>query len=73
MHYYLRSLGRSARKEPSDLAALLPELSRELATPVQLGLLDAGQAFSSVLRLASPGHALWTHFDVYPNLLVRAP
>lgn len=66
--YYFRSLGADARKEPANIAAQFPELAKDFSLPE---LFPKEAFFSSVLRIASPGLCLWTHYDVMDNLLVQ--
>ncbi len=55
-------------QEVADVSVAFPELWAELRLPP---LIPPGAAFSSVLRLSSPGLQLWTHFDVMDNLLLQ--
>ena len=67
--YYLRSLGNDLRgREVSDIEELFPELSEDLNIP---DLLEKDTIFSSVLRVASKGVQLWTHYDVMDNILIQ--
>ena len=67
-HYYLRAVGANPRTEPARLEATFPQLAADLRLP----LLYAPEAFfASVLRIASAGLALWTHYDVMDNVLVQ--
>ncbi|GMH40346.1 hypothetical protein BSKO_08250 [Bryopsis sp. KO-2023] len=66
--YYLRTLGKNPRKEPSCLTQAFPELSKDLNIPE---CLSKQPVFSSVLRVSSPGARLWTHFDAMDNVLMQ--
>ncbi|KAL7881412.1 hypothetical protein AOLI_G00082600 [Acnodon oligacanthus] len=67
-HYYLRSLGEDARKEPADLKKQFPELANDFHIPP---FFEPKQFFSSVFRISSPGLQLWTHYDVMDNVLAQ--
>lgn len=61
--YYLRSLGNDARgREVADFNAHYPELSQDFFIPT---FLASETIFSSVLRVASRGVQLWTHYVFY--------
>lgn len=74
--YYLRSV---AHKTAAHLPASFPSLAADLQPGVILprpdatdaALWPAGAYHSSVLRIASPGTALWTHYDTHDNLLAQ--
>ena len=67
--YYLRSLGNDSRgREVANFSQHYPELSNDFLVPK---FLDEDSIFSSVLRVASKGVQLWTHYDVMDNLLVQ--
>ena len=70
-HYYMRAVGRDPRKEAACLAASFPVLAAELALPPACVPPPPAQPHSSVLRLASPGLALWLHYDVLDNVLLQ--
>lgn len=70
--YYMRSVaeGKSAEKVPSDIGRIFPALAAEVRLPE--GVLYTSEQFhSSVLRVASPDTALWTHYDVMDNALMQ--
>lgn len=67
--YYLRSLGNDSRgREVANLDSHYPELCQDFKVPE---FLDSSTIFSTVLRVASKGVQLWTHYDVMDNLLVQ--
>lgn len=71
-HFYLRTVaeGPAARKQPSHLPALFPTLAQDVLLPH--GLLYSAHAYhSSVLRVASAGTQLWTHYDTMDNVLMQ--
>jgi tRNA wybutosine-synthesizing protein 3 len=70
-HYYMRAVGRDPRKEAARLAASFPALAAELRLPAACLPPQPAEPHSSVLRLASPGLALWLHYDVLDNVLVQ--
>ena len=70
-HYYMRAVGRDPRKEAACLAASFPALAAELPLPPACVPPPPAQPHSSVLRLASPGLALWLHYDVLDNVLLQ--
>ncbi len=49
--YYLRSVGRDPRKEPSNLAVAFPHLAQQVHLPEHL--LPPESVFSTVLRIGS--------------------
>lgn len=70
---YMRSVaeGRAGRREPSHLRSLFPRLAADVRLPE--GVMYPPHAYhSSVLRVASAGTQLWTHYDVMDNALVQA-
>lgn len=67
-YMYLRSVGADARKSVADIAETFPELARDITVPA---FVPEAAAFSSVLRVSSPGLQLWPHFDVADNFLVH--
>lgn len=67
--YYLRSLGNDSRgREIANIDQHYPELSKDFKVPE---FVDPSTIFSTVLRVASKGVQLWTHYDVLDNLLVQ--
>ena len=67
--YYLRSLGTDSRgREVANLDQHFPELCKDFIIPE---FIDPNSIFSTVLRVASNGVQLWTHYDVMDNLLVQ--
>lgn len=71
-HYYLRTVaeGAAAKREASHLSTLFPELAADVRLPA--GVLYPPSAYhSSVLRIASAGTQLWTHFDTMDNALMQ--
>lgn len=67
--YYLRSLGNDSRgREVANLDQHYPQLSQDFKIP---DFLEPETIFSTVLRVASRGVQLWTHYDVMDNLLVQ--
>lgn len=69
--YYLRSLGKNARSDPSNFMKDYPNISNDFKPPPFL-LDDSNiDVHSSILRIASHDLTLWTHYDVYDNILVQ--
>ena len=68
IYYYLRSLGDNPFKDVADLYSQLPQLSKDIFIPK---VFSESQYFSSVLRLASAGLQLFTHYDIMDNILVQ--
>lgn len=67
--YYLRSLGNDARgHEVANLDQHYPELSKDFKVP---DFIEPETIFSTVLRVASKGVQLWTHYDVMDNFLIQ--
>ena len=58
--YYLRSLSDNPRKEAANLRRDFPQLADDILFPFY----SDDTFFSSVLRVASEGLQLWTHYDV---------
>nr|CAB3267408.1 tRNA wybutosine-synthesizing protein 5-like [Phallusia mammillata] len=67
-YYYFRSLGEDVRKKASNINEQFPALSNDINFP---DLITDGHFFSSVLRIASAGMQLWTHYDVMDNFLIQ--
>ena len=65
---YLRCLGQDPRKEPANLEKSFPQLASVFKMP---RVVEEDKVFSTVLRVASQGLALWTHYDVMDNLLIQ--
>ena len=65
---YLRCLGKDPRKEPASLPKSFPQLASVFKMPQ---VVEESKIFSTVLRVASEGLALWTHYDVMDNLLIQ--
>lgn len=59
--YYLRAVGGNPRKDIANLSEDYPTLALDINLP---SLFPPEKLFSSVLRIASPGVQLWTHYDV---------
>ena len=67
--YYLRSLGNDSRgRDVANFELHYPQLKEDVKMP---NFLEDDTIFSSVLRVASKGVQLWTHYDVMDNLLVQ--
>ena len=78
--YYLRSV---AKRAPAHLPSSFPSLAADLIPGAVVPgdgkgdgdgdgtLYPEGAYHSSVLRIASPGTALWTHYDTHDNLLAQ--
>ena len=66
--YYLRAVGDNPRKDIANFTTDYPSLVSDLILPQ---FFPEDKLFSSVLRVASPGLQLWTHYDVMDNLLVQ--
>ena len=75
--YYLRSVAhKSAAHFPSLFPSLATDLRPGMVLPDDTGkcsdtLWPRDAYHSSVLRIASPGTALWTHYDTHDNLLAQ--
>lgn len=69
--YYLRSLGRNARVNASNFIVDYPSISNDFKIPEFLIEDSDFKIHSSVLRISSPNLTLWTHYDVYDNILVQ--
>lgn len=70
-HVYMRAVGADPRAEPACLATSFPGLSADIALP-RCCLPPAGrEVHSTVLRIASPGLALWLHYDALDNVLLQ--
>ena len=67
-YYYLRYLGDNPFKDIADLYTQLPQLSKDILVPK---VFNESDYFSSVLRLASAGLQLFTHYDIMDNILVQ--
>lgn len=61
-------MGEDPRKDIANFSQDYPSLASDLNLPQ---FFPEGKLFSSVLRVASPGLQLWTHYDVMDNLLVQ--
>ena len=57
----MRALGVDPRKDIADFEQDFPELAEDVRIPA---FCDKEEKFSSVMRLASRGVQLWTHYDV---------
>eukprot|EP00923_Selenidium_pygospionis_P040084 GHVN01069419.1.p1 GENE.GHVN01069419.1~~GHVN01069419.1.p1 ORF type:complete len:178 (-),score=8.11 GHVN01069419.1:85-618(-) len=62
--YYFRALGERPTKDRAQLKHISPQLQEEFALPAPLALPAEIGISSSVLRLTSPGVALWGHYDI---------
>jgi len=75
--YYLRSVAKRPTKTPAHLPAEFPSLAATLAKGGAIlpggprALFDERSYHSTVLRVASEGTALWTHYDTHDNLLAQ--
>ncbi|XRB21694.1 tRNA wybutosine-synthesizing protein 2/3/4 [Pseudoscourfieldia marina] len=68
-HFYLRSVGADARKEPSRLDSTFPQLHAALGLPALEKVLLPSDAHSSVLRMSGARVSVWAHFDCMDNIL----
>lgn len=68
---YLRSVGDNSKsRDVADFWKNFPEISKDFKLPQFLHFnLESEIYFSSVLRIASPGFNLWTHYDIMDNML----
>ena len=66
--YYLRALGENPSKDVADFYSQLPKLANDFMFPE---ILEEGQYFSSVFRVASADLQLFTHYDIMDNVLVQ--
>lgn len=69
--YYLRSIGKNSRVDPSNFMEDFPSISNDFKIPEFLSSNPAWRMHSSVLRISSPNLTLWTHYDVFDNILVQ--
>jgi tRNA wybutosine-synthesizing protein 5 len=75
--YYLRSVAKRPTKTAAHLPAEFPSLAATLAKGGAIlpggprALFDERSYHSTVLRVASEGTALWTHYDTHDNLLAQ--
>ena len=68
---YMRAVGSDPRTEPACLATSFPSLSTEVQLPLCCMPPAGRDTHSTVLRIASPGLALWLHYDALDNCLVQ--
>lgn len=67
---YLRSVASNQNcKNPAKITADFPQIGLDLKPPEFVP--DDAKAFSSILRIASHRVQIWTHFDLYDNVLVQ--
>ncbi|XP_015905589.1 tRNA wybutosine-synthesizing protein 5 [Parasteatoda tepidariorum] len=67
-YYYLRSVGKDARKDVADIKSQFPSVADDLVFPF---FVPESKIFSSVFRIASEGLSVWTHYDVMDNALIQ--
>ncbi|KAG8185268.1 hypothetical protein JTE90_023881 [Oedothorax gibbosus] len=66
--YYLRSVGKDARKDVADIRQQFPAISEDIIFP---DFVPKENIFSSVFRIASKDVSIWTHYDVMDNALIQ--
>lgn len=68
-HVYLRSVSSNrTSKNPANINDDFPQISADLQPP---NFVPYEKAFSSILRIASSNLQVWTHFDLYDNVLCQ--
>ncbi|GIY25279.1 tRNA wybutosine-synthesizing protein 5 [Caerostris extrusa] len=67
-YYYLRSVGKDARKDVADIRQQFPAISEDIKFP---DFVPEKDIFSSIFRIASKGVSIWTHYDVMDNALIQ--
>lgn len=67
-YYYLRSVGKDARKDVADIRQQFPAISDDITFPE---FVPQQNIFSSIFRIASKGVSIWTHYDVMDNVLIQ--
>lgn len=66
---YLRAIGSDRRgKNVANFKNDFPQVASDLKYP---DIFDENRFFSSVLRIASAGVQIWTHYDVMDNILIQ--
>ena len=71
-HLYLRAVGPNPRRDRADVWRDFPHLIKHANLDMPGAYLPSNESyFSSVLRIASSGLQLWTHFDVMDNVLLQ--
>lgn len=71
-YLYLRSTNRNIRtKKPARIEDDFPELSQDLDPPSFIPFGNNNLYHSSILRIASCKVQIWTHFDLYDNVLCQ--
>lgn len=72
-YLYLRSTNRNIRaKKPARIEDDFPTLNQDLHPPSFIPFGDDNSLYhSSVLRIASSKVQIWTHFDLYDNVLCQ--
>ncbi|GFY78948.1 tRNA wybutosine-synthesizing protein 5 [Trichonephila inaurata madagascariensis] len=66
--YYLRSVGKDARKDVADIRQQFPAVANDILFP---NFVPKQDVFSSIFRIASKGVSIWTHYDVMDNALIQ--
>ncbi|XP_055944055.1 tRNA wybutosine-synthesizing protein 5-like [Argiope bruennichi] len=66
--YYLRSVGKDARKDVANIQQQFPAVAEDITFP---NFVPEGSVFSSIFRIASKGVSIWTHYDVMDNALIQ--
>lgn len=70
---YFRSANRNPRaKTPARIEDDLPNLRNDLTPPDYIPFGDSELYYSSALRIASSSIQIWTHFDLYDNVLCQS-
>lgn len=72
-HVYLRSINRNPRaKKAARIEIDFPSISNDLKPPEYIPFGHESKLYhSSVLRIASSKVQIWTHFDLYDNVLCQ--
>jgi len=66
---YLRAVGKNPRKERAHFWKDFAPIAAASGFQFPCSLVPRERYFSSVLRIASPGLQLWTHYDTMDNVL----
>ncbi|KAK9326361.1 S-adenosyl-L-methionine-dependent methyltransferase [Lipomyces orientalis] len=69
---YLRSLSAlNPKSKTANIVEDFPAIATDFQLPPELRLFIGDKAFSSPLRISSPGVGMWLHYDVTANFLIQ--
>ncbi|KAK9246476.1 S-adenosyl-L-methionine-dependent methyltransferase [Lipomyces tetrasporus] len=69
---YLRSLSAlNPKSKTANISEDFPAIATDFQLPPELRLFIGDKAFSSPLRISSPGVGMWLHYDVTANFLIQ--